>query len=375
MLGLHSKPVHLLSMSELPQRLPLSSQAAKLISRKIREGEFTGQLPGERSLAASLQIGRDTMRAALDILESQKIIGPRQQGKRRKILRVSQEKPKIAHRIAFISPKNLRQLSPLMLLELDQLRVLLHSSGLELDIISPAIFTVKNPASRLEKMLAESSHQFWILYQCPASIQLWFQQKNLPCLVRGYPHENVNLSYLDEDWEAAAYHAGLTLARNGHHDVAILKPDTLLAGLEAAEAGLRRAMSQTNPDGIVHTIIDQQEKNSMIRALEHCLKLENPPTAILATRPRHVLTLISWLATHRLRIPHDLSLIALCYEDWFDFILPEIAHYHIDPGLLARDLARKIRSLTNGSQKSAHRKLIIPEYHPGLSIHNISPKK
>ncbi|NNJ86261.1 MAG: GntR family transcriptional regulator, partial [Akkermansiaceae bacterium] len=86
----------------------------------IKSGELQSSLPGERTLANRLQIGRDTLRAALDILESQEIISPREHGKRRSILsRDSGRRVTQSRRIAFISPKELRELPPNMLIEVD----------------------------------------------------------------------------------------------------------------------------------------------------------------------------------------------------------------------------------------------------------------
>ena len=53
----------------------------------IETSELSGLLPGERTLAAKLQIGRDTLRVALEILESEEWIAPREHGKRRRILK------------------------------------------------------------------------------------------------------------------------------------------------------------------------------------------------------------------------------------------------------------------------------------------------
>lgn len=354
-------------MSELPKRQSLPKQAAEHIFRKIKAGEYAKQLPGERNLAERLQIGRDTLRSALEILEKQKVVSPRQHGKQRQILYQTDKKlkTKASKRIAFLSPKTLRQLSPLTLLELDNLRVLLHSNGYELDLLSPAIFQLKDPSRRLSEICYESHHDLWILYQCNASVQHWFQKNELPSIVRGYPHKGITLPCLDEDWEAAAFHAGVTLTRHGHRHIALLMPDTKLAGLRATEAGLRRAIETNQSQNSLHILKEQQDNASVTRALELSFKLKNPPTAIVVTRPRHVLTLISWLASHRLRVPNDLSLVAICYEDWFGFILPKIAHYRVDPSLLARSLIRLIKKISEDQQNPSDRKLLVPEYYSG----------
>lgn len=363
-------------MPNLPKRQSLPSQAAEIILQLINDGELTHLLPGERTLAAKLQIGRDTLRLALELLETQGYLSPRQQGKSRKILQPAKagRKKTSPKRVAIISPKKLHELPPWMLIEVDTLRELLNQHGYQLELLTPGIFQLKNPARRLEKLVNDSRVNVWILYQCPAPVQQWFQKKKLHTIIRGYPYESVELPCIDEDWEAASYHAGVALARKGHRIVGLLMPDTKLAGLITTEAGLRRAIENPPTCGIVHKMVDQAEPGSARRALERMFQLQNPPTAIVVTRSRHVLTLLTWLAGHRLRVPNDLSLIALSYEGWFEHLTPSITHYHSDPASLARTVMRKVTNLIGGESAEATRKLIIPEYLEGQSVRKIEVK-
>ncbi|BDS08572.1 hypothetical protein NT6N_36120 [Oceaniferula spumae] len=363
-------------MPNLPKRQSLPNQAAQVILQMIDDGELDGQLPGERTLANKLQIGRDTLRLALDILEAQGAISPRQHGKSRNILYAGKAgaKKSKTKRVAIISPKKLHELPPWMLIEVDTLRELLNQRGFQLELLTPGIFHLKNPARRLEKLVSDSHVNVWILYQCPAPVQQWFQKNKLATIIRGYPHQGVELPCIDEDWEAAAYHAGVALARKGHRNIGLLMPDTNLAGLITTEAGLRRAIEVSPTSGTVHKMVDQAEPGSACRALERTFRLQNPPTAIVVTRSRHVLTLLTWLASHKLRVPHDLSLITLCYEGWFEHLIPTITHYHSDPASLARTVMRKAASMIEGEPVDATRKLIIPDYLEGQSLREIAVK-
>ena len=110
-LGLKTRPVIRLVHAPPPQRLGLPAQAAEIIKEMIENRELQHLLPGERTLAANLQIGRDTLRAALDALEAEQWIAPREHGKRRKILRSSGAsptgRPAATKRVALLSPKRL----------------------------------------------------------------------------------------------------------------------------------------------------------------------------------------------------------------------------------------------------------------------------
>lgn len=336
----------------------------------IRAGELSGTLPGERTLAGKLQIGRDTLRAALEILESRKVISTREHGKRRTILRKGGGKrTSRALRVAFLSPKELRELPPDMLVEFDTLRGLLNSWGFELELVHPRVFHLNDPSRRLAKITRDSHYDVWILYQCPMPVQQWFHTNKIPAIVRGYSGEGIDIPSLDEDWRATAFHAGGVLSRAGHRSIGLLMPDTKLAGLKATETGLCEALEQAGAGGTLHTLFDSLAPGSTARALERALSLDNPPTAIVGTRSRHTLSMVSCLAQHGLAIPRDLSYLSLTYEQWYCHLTPRISHYHTDPTIFARTMVRKILA-HHENRKIRPLRLIMPEYVPGDSVSN-----
>ena len=244
LLGLKDQPVNIPLMPRIPHRQPLPIQAADIILEMISSGDIQDLLPGERSLASQLQIGRDTLRAALEILEADGIISSREHGKRRRILSSATRKSRATKRIAFLSPKTLVQLPPWMLVEFDTLRELLNQRGYVLQLVTPGLFHLKNPARKLESLIKDIEADAWILHQCTPPVQEWFDAQKIPALIRGYPQPDIQIPFIDEDWEAAAFHAGTLLKRNGHRRVGLLIPDTHLAGLRATEVGLRKAFPE-----------------------------------------------------------------------------------------------------------------------------------
>lgn len=352
-------------MPKIPDRPSLPVQAARIIRELIASGELHDLLPGERTLAAQLQIGRDTLRAALALLERDEVISRKEHGKRRRILSTPSKSRTATRRIAFLSPKTLSELPPLMLVEFDSLRESLNQRGYQLQLVSPGLFRLKNPARKLAALTKDLDAEAWILYQCPGTIQQWFHDEDIPALIRGYPHPGIAITSLDEDWEAAAFHAGTLLRREGHQRIGLLMPDSKLAGLVATEQGLRRALG--GEDSFIR-LIEKGSSEEVTRALSRALRLDKPPTAIVATRSRHVLALISWMAQFRLSIPRDLSLVTLASEPWFDHLFPKPCHYFSDPAHFARTVARLILPIARGKKSNAPKKLLIPEYVAGDTV-------
>jgi len=356
-------------MPRIPQRQNLAIQAAEIIEEMIMNGGYKNYLPGERTLAKKLQIGRDTLRSALDIVEKKKLISKRQQGQRRSIY--AEPAPLTRHatkRVGFLSPKKLLQLPPQLLAEFDTLRELLQQQAYELELVSPGIFQLQNPDSKLAKLIKDHEVDVWILHQCGQSIQQWFYDHQIPTLVRGLSHESIPLPCIDDDWRSAAFHAGHYLKRMGHQKIGLLMPDTELAGLRATEQGLQESLGSGGGTVSIQKMLDQGDLKSVTRNLKITFQIDNPPTAIIATRSRHVLNIVSWLAKHRLTIPEDLSLIALSSEPWYENLLPTISHYHSDPIMMAKSVTRKVLSLAHQEKIEVQTKLLIPQFFKGKSV-------
>ncbi len=358
-------------MKRIPHRQSLPVQAAEIILEMISSGDLHDTLPGERRLAEQLQIGRDTLRGALHILENDKVISAREHGKRRNILSPATRQHKMTKRIALMSPKSLVQFPPLTLVEFDILRELLNQRGYELQLVSPGLFNLKNPRRKLETLIKDTDADAWILHQCTGAVQRWFDQERIPSLIRGYPQPGVQIPYIDEDWKAAAFHAGALLKRNGHKRVGLLMPDTNLAGLRATEEGLREALPDADDISPVVPMIEKGSAQSLATILARALRLKYPPTAIVATRSRHALSIFTWMAQQNLSIPKNLSLITLASEPWYEHILPKPSHYASDPQNLAKDILRLILPIVNGKSSRSSEKLLIPDYIAGDTVSSI----
>ncbi len=60
-----------ITMLPLPQRHSLIAETAAVLRQRIEAGEWPLHLPGELDLAALLQVGRNTLRSALALLEGE----------------------------------------------------------------------------------------------------------------------------------------------------------------------------------------------------------------------------------------------------------------------------------------------------------------
>ena len=73
-------------MSDIPQRLPLAAETARVLRDGLLSGRWTGHLPGEHELCAELRVSRMTLRAAIEQLAREKQLEKGGHGRRHRIL-------------------------------------------------------------------------------------------------------------------------------------------------------------------------------------------------------------------------------------------------------------------------------------------------
>ncbi len=354
--------------SSMPNRGSLVAECARVIRLRIHEGEWQGVLPGERAIARALEVGRDTVRLALQMLERDGVLSPSQPGSKR-VIQVSPSPQmngeKAAFRIGILSSRPLEHLTQPMLFEVDHLRRALAARGESLDLFAPSWFGQRNPSKRLAELVGDEPCDAWILLRSGTEIQRWFVQSKIPCLVRGYPHPGVDLPHLDVDWEATARHAAGRLWRLGHRTIGIFSPIDALAGVQAAVKG---ATELGEPGFQAIEIPENGTSEGMALILSRVLGLRDPPTALITTRARQFASALTWLASSGIRVPQQVSLISLAHEPFLDHLLPTVSGYKTDPEAVSKQVLRRIESMLQGNPNRSSSSWLNPETVKGASI-------
>jgi DNA-binding LacI/PurR family transcriptional regulator len=353
----------------MPERGNLVVECVRVMKLRIESGEWSRLLPGERRLAETLQVGRDTVRLALQQLEREGVLEAAAAGARRRITGVAAPSGKIISlRIGMLAHRRLEQLPQPVLLEVDDIRRALADKGGSLEVFSPAWYEQRSPARRLATLLEEEPCSAWILLRSSAAVQQWFMERRVPCLIRGYPHPGIALPHLDVDWHATARHAAGQLWRMGHRRVVVLSPPESLKGVEAAVRGV---MDLGEPGFEVTVQVENGTPAGVGKVLARALQVKEPPSAIIATRPRQAATALTWLASQGIRVPQHLSLITLAWEPFLDHLVPEITGYRADTDAVAKLVVRRLERLVAGDPNPGGNVWITPEIVKGASVARI----
>ncbi|MFT4551349.1 MAG: DNA-binding LacI/PurR family transcriptional regulator [Verrucomicrobiales bacterium] len=366
--GRHSPPVvasseHAHSMNLVPERKSLLAATTSVLRDAILAGEWTTELPGERTLCSRMQVGRDTLRLALKQLEREGVIGAGDPGKRRSILKTAKRGTAVDRAVAYLTPHRLERLSETTLAEIDVVRGQLADVGFRLEIVNSPAYNRKRPAAALKKLVAERNAQVWMLHQSTQPMQRWFFDAAVPCLLHGFPHEGIDLPFVDIDYFAAGRHAGGFLSGRGHERIALVRPDARLRGLDLAEQGLSEALA--SPLRIVR---DPGDAQALSRQIDLLLKMDHRPTALVLTRSRQALTIATHLGQTGRRVPDDLSLVVLDYVPYLEFLLPKMACYRINVQHAARMMVRKALELAGSGSTTRTSQALMPDFVAGDSV-------
>jgi DNA-binding LacI/PurR family transcriptional regulator len=357
-------------MALLPKRPSLVSATAETLKRLISDGDLAGLLPGELRLKARLSIGRDTLRLALKQLQEEHWLSATRQGRQR---RVEQQHLPRRHRargrhqpVTFLTPFPI--LDRIMLLELEDLQRHLAEQGRELRFVSSHLVHLQRPEPHLKRLVAENPSAAWMLYFVSEPTQQWFDQQELPAFIYGMPFPGVNLPFVVNDWESAAFHAGIQLTRQGHRVIAQMGFEPMMPGMLAIERGLRRALATIDTPSQLLMFKDDHSPQTVARLLESAYRLEIRPTALVFCSSSQLLTCYSWMTSKGLAVPADLSLVCIPSDSWFQDLCPPVCHYENNAKTFARYIRLKVMELIETGRVARGSIRVRLEYKAGATI-------
>ncbi|MBI4024144.1 MAG: substrate-binding domain-containing protein [Verrucomicrobia bacterium] len=359
-------------MTNIPQRISLVSQTAAIIRRDLQRGVWRDYLPGEIPLCRRLQVGRVTLRAALALIGREGLLKV-SQGKRRRILCKRSRKafhsgPK---RVVVLCAFRYHELSPFVLFLISELQGQLHAAGYQVEVHADPCFGSRNSIGAVKKLMNQVHADCWVLMGADAVMQEWFAKLNAPTVLVGSLQRGVALPCVGGDYQAVARHAaGLFLAR-GRRRIALVAPklqdpavdDPLRKGF--FEAFLPAAHhSDCEPVVLYH----QATVNNIQSVLAIRFKSNNPPHAILVSRPRHAITVMSCLMRMGIHLPRDVALISLGHIPALDEMVPSVAHYSINWVVFSKTLSRMALRALRAGALAPRQTLIMPQFHPGETL-------
>jgi DNA-binding LacI/PurR family transcriptional regulator len=356
-------------MKQLPPRLSVVAQIAAFLKEGIKSHEWDKWLPSERELCGQLQVARMTLRAALKLLQNQGWIRTSPGKRTRIVARPRRPRSVVGDRVLLLTPVAMESLRPFTILCISELRELLAQAGYHLEHHPTHALSGQGSVQVLESLLRQLRPAGCVLAASTHKLQEWFSGHRVPCVIVGSGHPAVDLSTVDIAYRAVCRHAvGQFLAR-GRRRLTFLNLSLDAAGDLESEHGFNEAVAQASLPGVEATIVRHDGTIPTIcRKLDLMLRQQNPPTALLISRPGHVLTVMGHLLRRGLRVPQDMALISRDFDPFLAEMVPGVARYVASPGLMARHVSRVVLKMAQDGWVKPRKYLIMPDFVEGETL-------
>lgn len=365
-------------MESIPPRDSRVLQTVDLLQQEILSGNLMGDIPGERELARRLRIGRVTLRAALAQLEKKKWISASQPGQRRRTLKSTRSgkssQTTIASncqgkQIVTLAAQELVDLPANERLDFARLNTFCSDAGITIKHRSLDLSQLKRPAHRLREFVKNNPAHLYLLQLASKETQLWFHQQQIPCIVLGSTWPGLDLSCVDYDQQALGLHAASTLSRLHHQDVGMLYPTPEKRGLKLFRKGFSAASANIN----LHLAPQDDSPSSVLQSLESLISdSDKCPTAIILPRIPYVITAISLFPKKGIRIPEDISLLCLVYDDVLRYACPHIAGYQVSRDAFPKAIFElAVKKLLHPDVNQAETSFVMPDFVAADSLANV----
>lgn len=360
-------------MIEVPKRPSLAEQVVEILRKGLDAGEWSQQLPSERSLSRQLQVSRPTLRAALKLLhreglvkmkhgrQTQICLSPRGPMTRRNIRGTSRQVGVLSFRCFFSSFNSMF---------LKQMELQLRMRGYIMEWHVEGHPDDRSTRQRLENLLSRSSHACWLLVACPYQIQRLFKKAGIPALILGTCWPDIDLPSIDVDYRAIGRHAAQTFLRYGHRRIVMLAPESPLAGDLNGEQAFHEVLRlhPQGPEFPSAVIRHNGSVHAITKILNRLFRIRRPPTGIFVSRPLYALTVATYLMSKGIRLPADVSIIARDTDVFFGNLMPSLACYVYDADVFVNRHVRAVIQFAHAGTLRSRSMLIMPEFYTGTTL-------
>jgi DNA-binding LacI/PurR family transcriptional regulator len=357
-------------MIDIPKRISLSSQAAATIRKGMANGSWEEYLPSERRLCEMLQVSRPTVRTALHLLAKEGLLEIRQGRRNRLLATQDRSRRKQSQLVGLVTHQPIAHMSLTAYHGISEMRTHLAEHGFTTEILVCPPAGARVQRRKLDAFVRQNRVLCCVLLSVSHEMQRWFAEHSVPALVLGSCHAAVQLPSLDVDYRSVCRHAAGIFLRKGHRSIALVVPNSGVAGDLASEQGFREGMEQRldRPETRGLIVRHNGTAQNITTKLDALFNSANAPTALLVAKPAHVFAVIIYLLKRGLSVPDTVSLISRDHDHVFETVNPSISHYQFADDAFVHRLSRLMLKLVSQGSLPAEPSLIFPKFFEGSTV-------
>ena len=298
-----------------------SEQLADYLKEEIRSRTWTGTMPGESWLVKNLQVGRDTVRAAMTHLEEAGVIASQGQGQHRRIVMNDGEYAK-SFRVTLIlhGPRDRHEEI------VHDISFQLTQRGYQVDLAPRSLVELGMKPERVAKMVMEAKTDAWVVGAASSEVLAWFAAHPAPAFALYGRFSQHPIAGIGPD-KFPAYRAALhRLVALGHRRIVLLQPEEARKPRIALLA--RRILGEMEAQGITpgpYHIPDWERGPAGLRECLNQLFALTPPTALFIEEASEFIAVQQHLAKRGIFAPRDISLICSDDNPLFEWCEPAVS--------------------------------------------------
>jgi DNA-binding LacI/PurR family transcriptional regulator len=332
------------------RRQALDEQVAELLTESIQTGRWEGVLPGVNQLAVTFHVSRETVRAALRLLETRGVLIAAGAGRSRVIaMKRGVPASRRTLRVAVLLNEPLENENAGMQRMLFQLQAAVVASGHECFFAPRGLEALGRSVRRVASLVRSVPADAWVVLAGSLEILEWFAAQSFPSLAIGGRSASVPIAGASVTFLPALREAARKLMGLGHRRIVMISPELWR---HPTPGPLVRAFHEVLADGGIvsgeYHVPDWEESSAGLHRLLQSLFRVTPPTALIVVEPVHAVAVSNFLTQRGLLIGRDVSLVCIVPDPAFAWRQPPMAHFQWDSGRLIRRIVRWVGATARG---------------------------
>lgn len=324
-----------------------AEQVADHLRREIMSGRWKETIPGIHQLADELGVNHKTVKAALSLLEIDKLVVSQGPGRRRRIDRTNQSGTPHHLRICILTGDADTKTRDYML----NLHHELGAAGHQVFFAPGSLEELRMDLKRVMRLVNQVDADAWLISSGTRDILEWFATQDFPAFALFGRRGGLSIPSIGPDHVTAIIETTRRLAKLGHRRMVLLcRKGRRLPEPGAVERAFLNELKELGIEPSSYHLPDWEETPEGLHDCLESLFRVTPPTALIMDEPPFLIGALQFLGQRNIQVPQDVSLLAGDPDASFEWCYPSIAHVQWDSRPWIRRVVRWAANVSTGKE-------------------------